>query len=553
MTFSRDDRGLSEVLGAILVFGLVVSLLSVVQLSGVPALNEQVEFEHNARVQDDMRAFGIAVDDAAATGRDRPVDIETGVRYPPRLFLLNPGPTAGTLTTTGDAGVSFGNLRALDADTAQYLNGSVNYTTTGLVYQPAYNEYTVAPETRYENGVIYNVDDDGGVSVIDSGALVTGRRITLVTLDGDVATSAGDAVSLTLVPVSGPSSAVSVTNNASGPLMLTVETNLSAETWRTQILDDEYDTDGPDGAGTNDGRYVLDVRCVNTSKTDSEPCDGPMTIEFEEGFNYDLRMAKVAFAGSDSTEEEPAYLTKVGTVNTVQPGGSDITVELRDGYNNPVAGEEVNFLITPASLVTISGDNPVTTDANGRATVGLNPLNNTSFTLVAWYDANNNSVRDDGDAFTVEFPLDVADNVQPPTGDLVNINPRDGSIVLNGTEVPNGQTSEIKVTFSNTGSDTWEVKKMRASFVLGSEDLSSIDITNEAGQTVVTGLELGGSLTPVSNLTFAPNGSTGDSNQLTFDGQITKNGSPFDGLLIVTFEIQNQAGEIRYLTYFVAT
>ena len=120
---------------AILVFALLISVLSIVQVSGVPALNEQVEFEHNARVQGDLRAFSSSVDSAAATGRDQPATVKTGVRYPPRLFLLNPGPTAGTLSTTGESEVRFGNLEALDPEAGQFLdsaNAPAPYTTTVL-------------------------------------------------------------------------------------------------------------------------------------------------------------------------------------------------------------------------------------------------------------------------------------------------------------------------------------------------------------------------------------------------------------------------------------
>ena len=57
LNFDSDERGVSEVLGAILVFGILVVLLATIQTQAIPAANEQVEFNHNQEVQSDLVGF----------------------------------------------------------------------------------------------------------------------------------------------------------------------------------------------------------------------------------------------------------------------------------------------------------------------------------------------------------------------------------------------------------------------------------------------------------------------------------------------------------------
>lgn len=460
-----DERGLSEVLGSILVFALVVSVLATIQVSGVPALNERVEFEHNADVQADMRGFASAVDTAAATGVDQPVDVETGVRYPPRLFLINPGPTAGTLATTGDGTVAFDNLRASDPDVGDFLDGSPTYSSTGVVYQPAYNVYTSAPETRYEYGVVYNVDDDGGVSVLDDGGLVTGSRISMTALSGELAVSSGDAVSFTAVPTSGPGTVVSVTDDGD-PLTLTLETRLPAAVWR-DVLAGELDTDGADD-GTDDGRYVTGVTCPGVA--DADPCNGPLTITFEQGYTYGLRLAQVSLDGS-AGGTTPAYVTTTGGAQGFPAAGGETSVRVRDRFNNPIAGVEVLFTAAGATFADGAGGAATvtaTTDEDGVATATVVPDSGvTSATVTAGVDATGaNGLADEPAALTTSYGVTF---VEASSEDSASrINPANaGDLVLTSVTGPSGNT--FTLTFENTGSADLTVTDARTSFYFASK------------------------------------------------------------------------------------
>ena len=52
--FNADERGVSEIVGAILVFALVILLLSIIQSQAVPSQNQEIEVQHSVVVQGDL-------------------------------------------------------------------------------------------------------------------------------------------------------------------------------------------------------------------------------------------------------------------------------------------------------------------------------------------------------------------------------------------------------------------------------------------------------------------------------------------------------------------
>jgi hypothetical protein len=66
----------------------------------VPIWNKDVEYEHLNVVHDDMMTFKSDVEDVALSREPKSSDIQMGVRYPNRIFFLNPGTgVAGSLTS----------------------------------------------------------------------------------------------------------------------------------------------------------------------------------------------------------------------------------------------------------------------------------------------------------------------------------------------------------------------------------------------------------------------------------------------------------------------
>ena len=282
MRFQRDDRGVSELLGAILVFGLVVAVLAVFQVNAIPADNAAVEFTHDQAVQSDFQLVRTAVVEAAGSNEPRAAAVDLGVTYPNRLLFVNPGPVAGTLRTV-DAGA----YEALGADGVNlyqlcgFGTGDSRVGTKSLDYSADYNVYAGDPVLRYENTVVHQRYANSDADLVrNDQALVSGDTISLFPLVGDVSYSGTNSQSVDFV-----SAGTSVaTRTVDDPWTLVVPSALSADTWATddRLLKNEANVlgvaDGADGhvevtmaAGTYDFRCT--VVGVNEAPTGVTPID----------------------------------------------------------------------------------------------------------------------------------------------------------------------------------------------------------------------------------------------------------------------------------------
>ncbi|WP_435333635.1 Ig-like domain-containing protein [Haloarchaeobius sp. TZWWS8] len=347
---SKGERAVSPVLGGILVFGLAMSLIVLIQVSMVPALNGQIEFDHNQRLQEDVKSFQSASYRVAANGAPESVDVEAGVDYPDRAFLVNPAARNGRIYTESGT-VTIDGAVAVHGDVADYWDGSPRtIDTNAVVFRPDYDQYRNAPTTRYEGTVVAN-DFGETVLVVDGGKLVDGTRITLVTLDGTIDEQTVRSTVLTLQPISTGSGTVQIRNDTAD-VTITVPSSLSAEQWKTDVL-----------AGQT---HVVDVTEGATA--------GTVAIVLEKGVTYELRMARLGVGTGYETSTAAAYLAIAKTTEeTLRPGETTtITVEARDAYNNPVSGVTVNASQT-GSVAFVSASS-AETDDSGRASFTFRAL-----------------------------------------------------------------------------------------------------------------------------------------------------------------------------------
>lgn len=498
-----DTRGVSEVLGAILVFSILIALLALFQVTIVPDQNEEIEFKHNERVQQDMGELQGAISSAAATGASESVSVKTGLRYPTRLLLLNPGPVSGTLRTeeVGNGELILRDVEATDAETSDYLQGTLDpFETRNVVYDPSYNLYENAPETTYLSTVLYN-DFEDGVTIKDKGSLVSGNRITLIVVDGQLAESSVNSVSLSPKALSAPARTVSVTGQSGNNIVITVPTTLDASTWENDILDGE-----PNVVAVNPNGDAVDIEL-----------DGSVT--------YELRMAKIGI-GSGTTEEGAHYLTEVeGNDTSVQVNGKQkIVLEVRDRFNNPVTDATVNLSVDGPGELQTENQGPSTdlddveTDDSGHVTatyiapssISTNPK---EIDVKASLNGDPSAGSfDSGAKENVSVNVRVTDPSLTATPPAPIFNPPDG-VVLNGSVVTGtacpgtpSRECEVDVTFDNTDSNEQTMNEVR--FVFYSDDSQghspgttdpTVEFHNPSGPT----LELGGQFDDSIDITIA--------------------------------------------------
>jgi hypothetical protein len=350
-----DRRGVTVQIGAILLFGIVILSLATYQAIVVPIENERVEFNHNQAVQQDMLELRSAVLGTGTGAGFRSVPVELGTTYPPRVLLVNPPVTAGRLATGPPRTASLENLAATDNETDDFLNttatGPYTLSTRGVSYSPSYNEYDSAPTTTLQLGTAVNENPRGNETVLSDQTVVQGAELTLVTVAGNLSAARSGTVAVDPESLSASTRATTVRNTSAGNLTVTVPTALPADRWRA-LLGDEYDP-GFDGPG-----HVYRVGDV--------PGRPAVELALDSGVTYRLRTALVG-VGTATSAPGPAYVTAVD-------GDDDVTVEVRDRYNNAVPNSRIDdtLYVNATENRSLIADPRVKISEDGQAAFAFN-------------------------------------------------------------------------------------------------------------------------------------------------------------------------------------
>lgn len=367
MGFRRANRAQALQVGAILLFGFLVIGLALFQTTVVPEQNKGVEFNAYEEATGDM--IDLRNDVLVAAGQDRTAGttVRTGVSYPSRAFFVNPGPPPNRVETTDRRNVTIANVSAVDGEasnTRQFIDaiddaggdGQV-YRTRAIRFDPNYKEFRGQPIV-VTGGSAYR-EVDGDVVPIAGQTLIQGTRIDLVMVDGDVSEGGGEA-SLTTEPVSASTRTVTVTGD-DDPIVLTLDPppGVTAEEW----------VDSSVGESIRTQETVENVEAV----------DGRIRIELDPDEQYRLRMSLVEVRERDDSSlvnaTDPAYvIAQDGDGQSITSGRTaDVTAEVRDRFNNPVAGEPVRFEIVSGNAEFLDGtqETTVEADADGRASARL--------------------------------------------------------------------------------------------------------------------------------------------------------------------------------------
>jgi len=348
MRFVGDQRAQSIQVGAVLLFAILIVFFAVWQAVVIPNQNEQVEFDHNQKVQSQLEQLRADMAALADSSTIRSSAVDLGVRYPARLISLNPPAASGRLETVGTTNESIAAVienATAAGETGDFWNGSERSFNTGAIaYEPRYSEYAQPPRTVLENGVLLNQFSSGRTIPLTDQVVIDDDRIRVGALNGSLSLDRIDSASVDLQPVSTQTRTVAVgERNASttgGNVTIELPTRLDQADWEELVA----------------GEQVHDVT-VN---------DGTVTIEMKnlsEGESYDLQLWKVG-VGTGATPTETEYLTNVGeTDRTVQQGQNvSLVVEARDKFNGPESGVQVNATAADGAVTPTA-----TTDGDGRA------------------------------------------------------------------------------------------------------------------------------------------------------------------------------------------
>ncbi|WEL17978.1 putative surface protein, possible component of pili like system [Halorhabdus sp. SVX81] len=481
MSFRGDERAQAIQIGAVLLFAVLVIAFSLYQAFIVPTQNEQIELDHNVEVQQQLQDLRNAIVSMPGRTSGTGTTISLGTSYPARVVALNPPPPSGRLSTAGttDPRVNLTITNATVAgETGDVWNGSTRpYNTGGIVYEPDYNQYRDPPTTIYENTLLYNTFRGGNLTLAGQ-SLISGDRISLVTLNGSLSRSSSASTTVDTQPISSSDRTILVKGNATSPITLNLTTRLSASRWTT-LLDDEANVDtvapAPNAAAVPD----------------------PFTrvqITLDPG-QYRLQMAKVGVA-TGASEESAAYLTDIaGDGETITRGDSQrISLEVRDAFNNPSAGVVVNGSVDPQNAGSLN-TNVETSDTDGRITF----IYNTTATMTPDTHEIQFSLESIGNPFDSTTPENVSVNVtverSPQTG---NASGGGSGGPFNVSWVGPESTNSANITCSD-GSCVWDV---------GASDSANLDLvaaTDPSFEGVITDFSVNdtsiGTISPDDNTT----------------------------------------------------
>jgi len=321
------DRGQSQVIGAILIFGFVIAGLGLYQVTVVPQQTSEVELQHSSTVKDDFAGVHGAIVDAGSANDVRAASVKLGTRYPPRALTLNPSPVYGRVAIDdlpGPTGIS------ASFDAGAVCGPSLSAPKT-LTYKADYNRFSNAGSHGYETSVTYHSVNE---KITDSDqALVQGTTIRLLPLvEGSLSESGIN--SKTLEFEGGTTGGTTLTSAAP---TITLPTELSKSQWKT-ILEGAEKVDTITKPSSNRVRIsfktdTYTVRCTPIGEG-ATPSNSPTMLPGTNGGG-----------GSSGTSFNPAGAGTLVYESAAMDGsnGVDITFRNTDTTQRTISDIRVPF------------------------------------------------------------------------------------------------------------------------------------------------------------------------------------------------------------------
>jgi len=353
-----DTRGVTAQIGAVLLLGLFVLMLTIYQANVVPQENRATEFDHSREVLNEMQSLQADYHNTMLSGEDVESVVTLGTEYPSRLLAVNPPSASGSLTTTPVGPISSDEI---DINAVCGQDG----TTRALQYEPNYRAYQNAPTITFESSVLYSDFDDKYI-VESEQSIVSGNQLTLMPLNGTVSERGTGRQSVRFR--AGKADTAEVT----GELTLTIPTEIPADQWENDslLLANEMVSKGGHveavvenaTAGGIDIRLesgtTYDVAC-RVSGTNSVPSSGP---------------AKGSIGGADVTANPGAG--KSGESEFTGAGSTE-TLSSSGGLWTGVSGVNAIQVSNPRFAPTRAGDGTIS-QQNRYFRLGITISNDTT-------------------------------------------------------------------------------------------------------------------------------------------------------------------------------
>ncbi|MFB6085641.1 MAG: hypothetical protein ABEJ84_02345 [Halodesulfurarchaeum sp.] len=503
----RDERGVSAVIGFILIFAILIISLSTYQAVWVPIQNEQVEYDHYQSVKNDMTNVRSAIFEARTTGEPQSVTVKLGTRYPTRVLAVNPPPATGQLETGVRRNITMTHQDGTAIDIPARYPGISNWSevyTQFLTYTPNYHELDTGAPIQHEHGLLYmnySKTEQGGGLVLHS------REQTLVKTVGD-----GPNM-VTIVPIQGNYSEQGVERVTIEPepgilvsrqfenINVTVPTELGESTWEEvlsgQLRPEKIVVD--EGAETLtlvlDGTWRVRYAPVGVSGPPESGVRGSTETEINPAAPGDVRLVNVERRQEDD-EWGFTWENTAGTVNISEARvnfypGDATTVEY---VNDPVANRDVNWNVGGDFQVL---EPPIRLPGNGQqteVTFGFDSVlgNDEWWILTVIFETGEQGMY---------FISEGGTAIDGGGGCVIGSNTNPGAIQWNNLQ---GFTAD------SGGANRWEIGQINVKDADNDDDLSKlkIEITDSEGTVRATWSEqLPGAQYQIKNLKISPDDS----------------------------------------------
>lgn len=195
MTFLKDEKAVSEVVGAMMILLILVLYLGIMQARQVPQWNEELEKQQLDVVYDDFVTMRSNLEDVSGKNIPKTTTFHMGVKYPQRFMLSNPGPGASGMLYTYPLRIN------ISYETTKGTKWK-NYTSMGIIYEQ--DGISDSPRFIYENGLIMKEFSNGFVFLVDDNQSLTSNDNIFIPILNGLATSGSsmEIESLDIKPIS---------------------------------------------------------------------------------------------------------------------------------------------------------------------------------------------------------------------------------------------------------------------------------------------------------------------------------------------------------------